>query len=588
MLRSARRRFVAVTTHSADGGFSLVEVLVSLSILVMVMMGSAGFFISSLQKTNGQGQRQAAAAVAEQQLEYTRSVAGAALLNGRTQAAVNTLIGDPGTVDLSQDVTTSGNYDSTATSSSTQVVPITDSSTLNNVTYTIKTFINRCFVDTTSSTTASPSCTKVDKSAGWMYRISVAVRWPNKGAQACAGSGANCEYVVSTLRDQLSEPCFNSNISATVPGCGANAVGTSTPLITKFTPAKVATGSTTQITLTGSNFVSLPTIAVDTGGTVSGIIWDSPTQVRFTFTASSAASAIGTRVLTLTNPDNGVAKGTFEITASTISLTSVSPASVTNGGANQTLTLTGTGFVNGATITFDAGAGTRGTVTWVSATSMKVVLNAASGTTAAGAHTVTVTNPDGASASGTFTIAQPSGAAAITFTAISPTSVTSGTPTTMTLTGTGFAAGATVTVDAGGGTIGPGPVTRNPTGTSLTFPFTPGTAGTHTFIVKNPDGGTASRTFTITPKVTSTPVITSVTSPPTRGGPYGINGTGFVNGATVSITYIGAIDSTFVSSTKLTFGSTATWVPKGSYDVTVTVTNPDGGTDSFDTTLLVR
>jgi hypothetical protein len=390
------------------------------------------------------------------------------------------------------------------------------------------------------------------------------------------------------LRDQLSEPCFNSNINSPVAGCGTNVAGSSTPLITKFAPAKVATGSTTQITLTGSNFINTPTpptISVDNGDTVSGVSWISPTEVRFTFVASPSAAALGTRVLTLTNADGGVAKGTFEIVSSTITITGVSPNPVPNG-ANTQLTLTGTGFATGATVTFDAGAGTGGAVTPVNATSLKVQLAAKSGPGAAGAHTVTVTNPDGASATGTFSIGQPSGAVAMTFTGIAPGSVTAGTPTTMTLTGTNFAAGVSVSVGAGGGTIGS--VTRN-SATSLTVAYTPATAGTHTFIVKNPDGGTASRTFTVTAKVVSTPVITNVTSPKNKNkDSYEVTGTGFISGAVVSISGIGTIETTFVNSTKLTFGKGATWVPKGSYDVTVTVTNPDGGKDSYDATITVK
>src|ERR1700760_4817007 len=89
-----------------DGGFSLIEVIVALGLLVAVMATTAGFFTTSLKQSNGQTQAQEAAVLADQQLDYTRSVAGKSLLTGRDQTTVNATIASPPVgVDLSQDIT---------------------------------------------------------------------------------------------------------------------------------------------------------------------------------------------------------------------------------------------------------------------------------------------------------------------------------------------------------------------------------------------------------------------------------------------------------------------------------------------------
>jgi hypothetical protein len=71
------------------------------------------------------------------------------------------------------------------------------------------------------------------------------------------------------------------------------------------------------------------------------------------------------------------------------SITSVSPSSVSNG-ASGTLTFTGTGFIDGATVSVDAGL-TLGSLTVTNSTTASCTYTG----TAAGTSTVTITNPDG-------------------------------------------------------------------------------------------------------------------------------------------------------------------------------------------------
>ncbi len=77
---------------------------------------------------------------------------------------------------------------------------------------------------------------------------------------------------------------------------------------------------------------------------------------------------------------------------------SLSPARVNAGASAFTLTITGTGFVNGATVSFN---GTNRTVTFVNGTRLTISIPA-SDVTAAGNYWVLVKNPDGKSSSKLF------------------------------------------------------------------------------------------------------------------------------------------------------------------------------------------
>ena len=118
------------------------------------------------------------------------------------------------------------------------------------------------------------------------------------------------------------------------------------------------------------------------------------------------------------------------------SIASVSPTSGTTSGGTS-VTISGSGFVSGATVTF---GGTAATVTALTATSITVTTPAH----AAGAVSVVVTDPSGqiATLANGFTYA-----AVVTpsISSISPTSGTRNGGTTVTISGSNFVSGATVT-----------------------------------------------------------------------------------------------------------------------------------------------
>ncbi len=116
-------------------------------------------------------------------------------------------------------------------------------------------------------------------------------------------------------------------------------------------------------------------------------------------------------------------------------VTSITPTSGTTAGGTS-VTITGTGFLTGATVSLGGTAATG--VTVVSATS----ITAKTAAHAAGAVNVVVTNTD--AQAGTLTNGYTYTNPAPTVTSITPTSGTTAGGTAVTIAGTGFLTGATV------------------------------------------------------------------------------------------------------------------------------------------------
>ena len=102
--------------------------------------------------------------------------------------------------------------------------------------------------------------------------------------------------------------------------------------------------------------------------------------------------------LTVTNQSNGTKVWTnFTVDsrgkspASAFSITGVSPSTVPAGIGNVTLSITGTGFLTGSTVTFSGSGVNVISTTWVSSTSLSVNVSI-SGSAPAGTRTITDTN----------------------------------------------------------------------------------------------------------------------------------------------------------------------------------------------------
>ena len=314
------------------------------------------------------------------------------------------------------------------------------------------------------------------------------------------------------------------------------------PMLTSISPTSGPSAGGTIITLTGTNFASGATVLVN-GVAATGVTFVSATQVRATTPAGSA----GARSVQIRNPSGQSASlaGAFTYVGGP-GLSSVSPTSGPTAGGT-TVTLTGTNFAAGATVTIGGAAATG--VVVVSATSITARTPAG----AAGARDVRVTLPGGQTATrtGGFTYTAPT-TPSPTLTAVSPASGPTAGGTTVTLTGTNFAAGATVTI---GGTAATSVVVVS--ATSITARTPAGAAGARDVRVTLSGGQTATRTggFTYTAPTTPSPTLTAVSpvSGPAAGGTaVTLTGTNFAAGTTVTVGGAAAASVVVVSSTRIT------------------------------------
>ena len=390
-----------------------------------------------------------------------------------------------------------------------------------------------------------------------------------------AGSGFISRIITSPDADNAEDKTVSAtgSYSATAPNSTSSWVmqmatfkasgqggGNPAPTVTSIVPTSGTANGGTAITITGTGFLAGATVTV--GGTAA-------TNVNVagstSITATTPAHAAGAANVIVTNTDaqTGTLANGYTYTASNPAptVTSISPTSGTTAGGTS-VTITGTGFLTGATVSLGGTAATN--VNVVSATSITATTPAH----AAGAVSVVVTNTDtqtGSLNNGyTYTSSNP----APTVGSITPNAGPVAGGTAVTITGTGFLAGATVSL---GGTAA---TAVNVVGsTSITATTPAHAAGAVTVTVTNSDAQSGSLTNGYTYR-NPAPTVTSIT--PNTGTTAGgtsvtITGTGFTAGATVSLGGTAATAVNVVSSTSIT----ATTPAHAAGAVSVVVTNSD-------------
>lgn len=316
---------------------------------------------------------------------------------------------------------------------------------------------------------------------------------------------------VSTATATVTNP--DGSFAAYPAGTGATPASTTQPVVISVQPSTGSPAGGTAVTINGTGFLAGATVAF------GGLPATSVTVVNSTLiTAITPANSVGPVTVLVSNPTGAVgglnSAFTYAVTAPVLS--TISPnAGVAAGGT--TVTLTGSGFVAGLTVTFGGLAASN--VVLVSPT--QIIATTPPGTI--GAAVVLVTNPGGlisGLASG-FTYAA-AGAAppvptgtGIAVTSVSPASGPSGTATIVTITGQGFLAGAIVTI---GGVPATNVTVISPTQILASVPTSP-PAGAALVVVSNVGGAGAAlpNGFTYTGPGTSTP-------PPTAAFPAGSSG----------------------------------------------------------------
>jgi hypothetical protein len=371
------------------------------------------------------------------------------------------------------------------------------------------------------------------------------------------------------------------NVTVTTPAGVSNAVtftvvAPAAPTLTSITPNSELRGTSVNVTLTGTNFVTGATVVATPavpGFTISSVAVVNATTITATF-SSTTATAIGNVNIDVVTA--GGASNTLPFTITGPVLTSIAPNSG-NRGSSVAVTLTGSGLT-GTTAVNVSGGGVVSAVTVVTDTSVTATFTFAAGA-AGGARNVTVTSPAGTSNAVTFTVNVPAGA----LQSISPNAGARGTSVPVTLKGTGLTGSTGITVPGGGITVGAFTVVDDNTITA-TFTITPAAALTARNVTVSTAGG-VSNPVTFTVVTPGTPTLASI-SP--NSGLRGtavfvtLTGTGFTTtGTTVNVvapaggltvTGVTVVSPTTITAT-FTTGGGATIGPRSIF-----VTTPGGST----------
>jgi prepilin-type N-terminal cleavage/methylation domain-containing protein len=327
----------------------------------------------------------------------------------------------------------------------------------------------------------------------------------------------------------------------------------------------------TQITATGGSGGNLWT-----GTGLDGLTIDPNAGL-----ISGTPAAAGTFTATITVTDNlgDVSQRAYPLTINALpTVTSTNPNSRGQGATNQNVTINGTGFVNGAVASFSGTGISVNSTTWVSATRLTASITVAANAPT-GVRDVTVTNPDTGvgTATGVFTV---NAAPAVTATNPNPRGQ-GATNQNITITGTGFVNGAVASFSGTGITVNS---TTWVSATQLTANIDiAGSAptGVRDVTVTNPDKGvgTGTSVFAVTGGPTVTTINPATHTKNANGIVVIITGTGFVNGAGVTLNATSGTaptitNTTWNSSTQITITIN---IPNKTSTDDLVVTNPDGG-----------
>jgi prepilin-type N-terminal cleavage/methylation domain-containing protein len=208
-------------TRSSDGGFTLIEVLVSVAMIGMVMASVTAFFVSSMRMTQRQGQQQTAARLILDGVEKARSLRGPALVSGRQACSVVTCASAVATgaaAFLSSPSTSSAVRIDSADVSPKLPVPVVPQSTdyppgpakdamvlagslfeLDGIQY-----LRNFYIETCRQSAGGGLCDQTVANPILYYRVVVAVTWRTKECP----SGVCSEVTPTLVSSNTADPTF--------------------------------------------------------------------------------------------------------------------------------------------------------------------------------------------------------------------------------------------------------------------------------------------------------------------------------------------------------------------------------------------
>jgi hypothetical protein len=378
--------------------------------------------------------------------------------------------------------------------------------------------------------------------------------------------------VAGTAAVSVSTPAPGGGTSGTVSFTIANPL----PVLTSLSPSSVLAGSG-GFTLTVTGFNLVRSSVVHWNGSARATTYVSATQLTASIMAADVAVAATVPVTVFNPAPGGGTSGNVNVTVAnpTPVATALSPSSATLGGAAFTLTVSGSGFVNGSAVQWKRVALTT---TFVNSGTLTAAVPASDLTTAGSASVVVVNPVPGGGASGTltFTVNNP----VPTLASLSPASTTAGGAAfTLTANGSNFVTGVSIlfgSVRLATTFVSATQLTGNVTAPDIAA------GGTVAVTVSNPAPGggvSGSRSFTVNNPV---PVVNTLSpGSATHGGAaftLTVYGTGFQTTSTV-LWNGSARATTYVSQGKLTAAINAADIAAaGTASVTVSNPSPGGGT----------
>jgi hypothetical protein len=363
------------------------------------------------------------------------------------------------------------------------------------------------------------------------------------------------------------------------------------PTVTAIDTAVIKQGDTNVARfITGTNFRSGGTLTISGANvTASSVVVTSATRVDFNLSATSGA-AVGNRDVTWTQPaSGGGAAGTLTngitVNFPNPTLTSASPATIDREASGLTLTLTGTNFRSGGTVSVSGTGVTLSSPAFVNETTFTVTYSVDAAATL-GFRDLTYTHTGGGGASATKTSAVEVLPVGVNLASLSPSAWLPGTPRFRCVaTGANFNSGTTTSVSGSGVTVHS---TTFNSSTTLTLEISVDSAaalGARDVTITPGAGGGSAKTFNGAATVAaSAPVVSTFSAATLAQGASStavtIRGSGFrsgdvptASGTGVSFASVTVVDSGTITASATVTGGAAT----GARNLTVTHGSSDGG-----------
>jgi prepilin-type N-terminal cleavage/methylation domain-containing protein len=290
-----------------DAGFTLVEVMIAISLLVLMTLPFASSYVTSITATTDSHIADVAVTLASTALDKAQALdatnlGGSTLLQGRDCTSVDTQWGATLPPGLSL-ADTLKQCDVSAATGSGATAPLPTSPVTTSVsghTFTVYYYVGTCYYQSTGD------CLQTPTTNNELYRVIVDVTW--SAPQGGCGT-AGCDYVASTLISGASDPTFNLNGGTPV----ASATTTTTTSGTTTTTAYVSAGGGTTTTSAST------TTTAAGGGTTTTTSGAGPTTS--TTAAGTTTTSTGTSTTTSTTTSTSTTTTTSTSTTTTTSQT---------------------------------------------------------------------------------------------------------------------------------------------------------------------------------------------------------------------------------------------------------------------------